>query len=70
MKIRIEYSKDQSTQSDYKAGALTIHADDTEAAFYLGEIFGKMVKDDKEVVCSYGSNNVFVRVPLIEESGR
>lgn len=65
MKARVEYQAGNE-QSDYKAGALTIHCTDVESSFELGLLFAQLSASGKEAVYLKDQNHVAIRIPVID----
>lgn len=66
MKVEIEMHDDDKTQSDYKRGALTIHATDPETVFRLGQMLEQLRSEGKKAVCGTNHGGVFLRIPLVD----
>lgn len=63
MEVSIQY-EDESSQGDFKNGAITIHCSDPNSTFELGQMFERLWQKDKQVVSGKNHGGVFIRIPL------
>lgn len=64
MSITIQFHKDDSTQSDFKNGAIDFKSTNPQVCFELGTTMQEMLDNNKRVVHGEWGQGVFIRIPL------
>ncbi len=63
--MTITYHSDNSSQSDYKDGAIQIQSVDPKECFMLGEVLKGLSEKGFEVVHGSWRQGKFIRLPLV-----
>jgi len=64
--MKVVMHTDDTTQQDFKFGAIEIRTTDPQEAFALGEVMEKAYSNGKRCCCGSWGQGMFIRFPLTE----